>query len=523
MSFTFFKTRGFKLFLTIWIVYIFYLQMFGSSCMANSQSALTAAIVNEGRFEIDTYYRSSCDIAFHNGHYYSGQAPGISFISVPIYAVSKPVFYLLPQELIDFVYEEIENYGTTLPVDFEGKKKIPSNYFPDLNKRQILEYIIISGFILPIFTTSLFSALSVLLLYLLLKRFTRNERLRVIIALVYAFGTILFLLSTEFFERPIAITLMFAAFIILFKIKHKEIKPKGSALFASGMLAGLSVWFDYFHLLAAGLLFLYLLSFYRKINAGKEKRILNLDNRNLLLLKFIIGVSLPVLLLLLYHSIIFDDPFATSYSYKFYSGSDHSISGILNIKLPSTNTLFHILEFFLYSPIILLALYGTYKALLKKDIYYSDALAVAVFVIFTFVYNSILAFSYPSALAPQFFRYMVPILPFTLIFLPYIFYAASRKKKVIKIIFLSIGIISILINWTYAQNGVEHFKVEDKQYIAITYFLENGPQSPFLRTIADIFNINALPLNLIGLAVLILLLFIIWKPYLRRNYVPKQS
>ena len=220
----FFKTREFKLFLTVWIVYIFYLQMFGHSCMANSQSALTAAIVNEGRFKIDTYYKTSCDIAFYDGHYYSGMAPGISFISAPIYAVSKPLFYLLPQELIDFVYEKIEDYGAALPVDFEGRKKTPSNYLPDLNKRQILEYIIISGFILPVFTTSLFSALSALLLYIILKNFTRNEKLRIIITLAYAFGTLMFLLSTEFFQRPIAIALMFAAFTILFKIKHKEIK-----------------------------------------------------------------------------------------------------------------------------------------------------------------------------------------------------------------------------------------------------------------------------------------------------------
>jgi len=303
----FLRSKEFKLFLTVWIIYIFYMQMFGASTMANSQSALTAAIVNEGRFEIDTYHRvAGGGKAFYDGHYYSGQAPGISFVSVPLYILSKPIFNLLPQEVINSLFKKLENYGANLPVDYDGNKRIPSNYLPDLNKRQILEYLIISGFILPVFTTSLFSALTVLLLYLLLKKFTSNERLRTTITLFYAFGTIVFPLATGFLERPIAITFILAAFIILFNIRHKDLKPKGSTIFAAGMLAGLSSWFDYFHLFVAGLLFLYLLSFYIKnktvkIKGPKRLWILDLNKqRLLLLLLFIIGMLIPISLLFSY-------------------------------------------------------------------------------------------------------------------------------------------------------------------------------------------------------------------------------
>jgi len=227
----FFRSKEFKLFLTVWIIYIFYMQMLGASTMANSQSALTASIVNEGRFEIDTYHRvAGGGKAFYDGHYYSGQSPGISFISVPLYILSKPIFNLLPERLIDSLFEKLENYGESLPIDLNGNKRIPSNYLPDLNKRQILEYLIISGFILPVFTTSLFTALTVLLLFLLLKNITGNEKLRLMITLFYAFGTLAFPLATGFLERPIAISFIFAAFIILFKIRHKNLKSKGSTI-----------------------------------------------------------------------------------------------------------------------------------------------------------------------------------------------------------------------------------------------------------------------------------------------------
>lgn len=522
----FFGKKEFKLFLTVWIIYIFYLQMFGSSCMANSQSALTAAIVNEGRFEVDTYHRVSCDLAFYNEHYYSGQAPGISFLSVPLYIASKPVFYILPQSIINHLFENLENYGGELPVDYWGNKKVLSNYFEGLNKRQVLEYILISGFILPIFTTALFSAIGAVLVYSMLRRFTKNEGLRMATTAFYAFGTILFPLSTEFFEREIAIVLMFSAFFILFKIRHKEIKPTGSALFTAGVFAGISAWFDYFHLFASGLLFIYLVSFFIRSKPSKlgfkRLRIFDLNKqRASLLLKFIIGVSIPVLLLFSYFYIIFDDPFATSYTHRIVSASNHSILDVFNAKFPSAGTLFHMLKFILFSPIVIFALYGLYRALLKKDKYYHDAFAVAIFVVFTLLYASALAFTYPDSVAPSFKRHMTPILPYTFVFLPYIFANSIPNGNKIKIIFLSLGVISIFFNWVSAQfgghHGLSHFDLETKKFDVIPQFLENGPSSDFLSTLAGTFNGNALLFNIIGLVILSLIILLIWRVYLAKK------
>lgn len=523
----FLRGKALRLFLTVWIVYAFYLQMFGLSGMANSQSALTAAIVNEGSFDIDTYYRvGGGGVAFYDGHYYSGQAPGISFISVPLYLIAKPIFYILPQDWIDYLIGKLNSYGTRLPADYYGNEKIPSDYFPGLSSRQVIEYLIISGFILPVFTTSLVSALSVVLLYLFLKNFTGNDKLRMAIALFYAFGTILFPLSTEFFERPIAIALIFAAFIILFKLRHEGLKAKKSIIFASGILAGISVWFDYFHLIAAALLFLYLLFIIAKQKAKEAGStwIFNLSKPKLiLLLPFIVGAVIPVILLSLYFYIVFDNPFTQSYAYTVIPESVHTISGILNIKFPTINTLFRMLEFFIYSPIILLTLYGVYRALSKKDDYYPEALAVLIFAITTFIYVSLLAFAYPSAIAPSFKRYMTPILPFIFIFLPYIFASAKAlKMRNMKLLFVALGIFSIFMNWSSAQfgghQGLGHFNIDSKQFDVIPQLLENGPSSSFLRTFAGVFGVEPLLLNLVGLAILILIFYIIWRPNLEKSF-----
>ena len=524
----FFKTKEFKLFLTIWLVYIFYIEMYGYSCMANSNSALTASIVNEGRFEVDTYYRSSCDVAFYNGHYYSGLAPGISFIGAPFYAAGKGLFYFFPDQHIDFFYEKLERYGETLPVDFYRNKKIISNYFPYLSKRQVLEHLVISTFILPVFTTTLFSAISAVLLYMLLKYFTNKSKLRIMITLLYAFGTLVFPWATGFFQRPIAIALGFAAFMLLFRLKHHKLKKFKSTLFFAGLLAGISVWFDYYNMLFAGLLFLYLLTFSFKIKSKSKKinhdflKYINLKNFDWTkLISYSLGAAIPVILLLLYHYAAFENPFSTSYSYRV--AVDYDILPVSQLKLPSIKSLPSFFEFFMYSPIIILALYGLYKATLKKDEHYHEAIGVAIFFILTFIYASALGILYPEYSPSSHNRYMQPIVPYLMIFLSYIFTSngmQKNKKSNIKNLVIIIGLISLFLNWTFAQFGghgsLTEFNLEklDK----VMRLLTEGPSSSFLSTLASVFGGNSLIFNIIGLAILASVIFLIWKPYLSKNY-----
>lgn len=526
------KSKEFKIFITVWLVYIFYLQMYGSSCMANSQSALAAAIVNERRFEVDTYKNVSCDLAFYNGHYYSGMAPGVSFISVPLYILSKPMLYILPQEATDFLFERLENYGNTLPSDFWGNKKILSNYFSGLGKRQILEYVIISGFVLPIFTTALISAISAVLLYMLLKRFTGDDRLRLLITFFYAFGTITFPISTEFFQRPIAAALMFAAFFILFKLRHKELEPRGSALFGAGVLAGLSALFDYFYLFAAPLLFLYMLYPYAdgpiKAKNIWKWPIFGLDKKKLLLLlKFSIGASIPILLLFMYQYAIFDNFFSTTYYHRAYLIAEGTVQELYKKSLPEKDTtslgllVFHILELFLYSPILILALYGLYKALRKKDRYYTDAVSAAIFAAFTLIFILGLVLFFHSGIGPSIKRYMSPMILYLMLFLPYIFPRNMLpKKNKAAFLFIFIGVISIFANWTSAQFGghwaLTHFNLKGSRFQIIEQFFENGPSSSFLNALAGVFGMNPLVLNIIGLLALIFILAVIWSPF--RHY-----
>ena len=523
---SFFRSREFKLFFTAWIIYIFYIQMYGSSCMANSNSALTASIVNEGRFEIDTYRRVSCDTAFYNGHYYSGMDPGISFISVPTYILGKSFFSLVPDYYIYLLFGKVESYSITLPRDFRGEEKVISNYFPDLDKRQMLEYLFISSFLLPVFSTSLFSAFSVVLLYLILRNFTNSNRIRLLISIFYAFGTLLFPLSTEFFQRPIAVSLIFASFFILFKIKHRKLSYD-APLFFSGLLAGLSVWFDYYHAVIAGLLAIYLFSFVKERSIKRENICFGIIGKVKLnrvelsaLFRFAAGFVIPVILLLAYQYAAFDNPLTTAYEYKDLppeaSLGDYSGKGMAFL---SFEKIMHIMGFFLYSPIIILAIYGLYMAIITRNPFKNEAILTASILIITFAYATFLALFVvylPGYLPPSHKRYMLPVVPFLMIFLSYVFTNIKiDKKNKLNAAIIIIGLISLFFNWTAAQFGghaaLGQYSPEEQKFITGIDFLKQGPSSSFFNAMAGVFGLSKLVLNIAGLIVLWIMLFIIWR------------
>ena len=95
-----------KIFLTIWIFALFFVSHYGGSYMADSILSLTRAIVDHGVFYTDDYVKegckiTGCDESFYNWHWYSGFAPGSSFIALPAYVVLKPFTYFIPDTFLN--------------------------------------------------------------------------------------------------------------------------------------------------------------------------------------------------------------------------------------------------------------------------------------------------------------------------------------------------------------------------------------------------------------------------------------
>src|SRR3989344_2993659 len=217
MNFDLFKRTEFKLFLTIWLIYIFFINSYGGDYMTDSTLSSTLSLVDKGTFIVDDYVKegckrsTGCDYSYYNSHFYSGYAPGMTLLAVPLYIISKPLFYLIPHNFLGY---------------------------PDNQMK-----LIFLNFLATIFISSLLSALMTIMVYDITQYFTKNKYHRLISSLVLSFGTLLFIYSTEYYDGTVSTFFIFLSFYLLFKIKNNQEKIISSKLlFLAGLCAGFSVF-----------------------------------------------------------------------------------------------------------------------------------------------------------------------------------------------------------------------------------------------------------------------------------------
>ena len=213
-----------KLFLTFFITYAFFIHWIGSN--ENTNFFLTRVIVDEFRFEIDNYYNQTIDRAYYNNHYYSDKTIGLSFFAIPTYAVNKYLylfFFGLSDEIPEYRYVTSHN-------------EIIADLI-NLNPR-----ILVSMIFVTIFTSSLFSSLTVVLIYKISARFLENNKLRIILALIYGFGTLVFPYALVFESHATETFFVTLAIYVLFNIQKekKDYSLLLGVIIGLGIISGLS-------------------------------------------------------------------------------------------------------------------------------------------------------------------------------------------------------------------------------------------------------------------------------------------
>ena len=175
------RNNKIKIFLTVFLVYLFYIAPDYFAAYTNRHVILAKSVVDDKVFNIDQYYKHTRDRAVYDGHYYVGGAPGLGLIAVPIYAALKPLIGLIPETF----YQATE--------------------FGILNLCFTLFLSILPGTLLSV------------LLYDLLKSFKLRKKERILTVFAFSFGTLTFFYSTKFAAHVMAALMLFSAFYILFK------------------------------------------------------------------------------------------------------------------------------------------------------------------------------------------------------------------------------------------------------------------------------------------------------------------
>jgi len=258
----FFTKTELRIFLIFWIIF----SVFATSDRWNDNASLdlTMAIVDEHRFEIDSYANNTGDRTYYNGHYYSDKVPGTALLAVPLYQVYKIFVGKIP-------------YYSSLDEDNPSWKY------------HLFLFLAIS------LISAVCGALTVVLVYKISRYFTSNNLHRNLVVIVLGLGTLLPHAGRQFNSHAISTFFIFLCFYLIFKFKKKN----EDNFFIAGLIGGLAALTAYRTIIILIFCFIFILTF------KKYK----------LALKFVLGFLIPFSILLLYSYSVYGNVFETNWQH----------------------------------------------------------------------------------------------------------------------------------------------------------------------------------------------------------------
>ncbi|MBI5144524.1 MAG: hypothetical protein HZA30_05610 [Candidatus Omnitrophica bacterium] len=452
-----FKGIRFKIFLTVFLVYLFYIAPDYITATTNRYVILTKSIVEDGVFYVDKYYKVTRDLAPYKDHYYIGAAPGPSFMAVPIYMALRPLLQLIPQD----IYQDLE-------------LNILNLFF---------------GFFLSVLP----GALTAVLLYGILEEFKLREKERILMVFASAFGTILFYYSTRFTSHAISAFMLLSAFYIIFKSKHTDAKIGAHLFFLAGICSGIAVLSEYNVFIGFIMIMLYAFLNFRKEKISQY-------------LGLIIGAAIVAGLSMYYHYKCFDNFFASATTYS-------RLIGPVPFSLPRLTIMYELTfgtyrGLFIYMPIFLISIYGIFVFFTQPEKRFLPEMT------FTLLY-SLLMFLALSIFCNKAWplggdfgpRYFISFMPFLIIPIAFAF------KKIKYNVMLWIAVLSIFINWCGVQYGDA-----DNAFTDVGLFLLQGLNSNLCQWLYKSVSTHIRPFGVVThfspfvpFLILLAVIYLIWK------------
>jgi hypothetical protein len=464
------KSTEAKIFLTVWVVYIFFISNYGGNFMEDSSLRLTLSVVDKGSVIIDDYvFKGIEDNAFYNGHYYSGFSPGSSFLAVPAYLVFKPIFYLLPESFHGFQNMQLE--------------------------------LILLNIVATVFVASLLSALCAVLIYKILSQFSDNKFHKLALTFLFSFGTLFFIYSTSYSRDVLKTIFLFASFYILFGLNYGLFNRRRPLLFfLSGLFLAFCVAADYKMIIVVPLFVIYMLFFSKKKD----------------FFYFGVGLFIPLLFSLFYNYVAFGSPLSTSYSYRSPNIMQYYSRGFFGMTYPTLERIYGLTfspfrGFFFYMPVMLLSSLGIGIKLFSRDKKYKvDMLFILILFLILFWYNASLASGWDAggSFGP---RYLIPAIPFMVIPLIFVF---GRIKAWTVALFSAASFFVNFLGVLYGREALWTVTQENKYVIFNTYipllFSRGLTTYTFNLIKLKIYDIPVFAINLVVLFFLLLLFLFIW-------------
>lgn len=456
------RSFTFKLFLSLWVVYLFHFNA-PNTAGPDRYFYLTAAIVERHTVNLDPYPVTDC--VHVGGHKYSNTNPGMALAAVPFWAV----FYA-------------------------GYRYVPASSFLHSEVMHIFLLHLI-GFA---FTSAIAGALTGVILAKFIYHRTGSKRRAVFTALLYNFGSIAFFFSTRMSQNSVVGSLMLALFVLAFSPDVLGIRHQTLRFSLLGFLAGLAILID---LPSVPIVCVLAIPVLWSATSAKS------------LPTLIVSFLVPVFCLILYLNVAFHDPFRPPQSHMDSAlGKQFHGHGLFGIDKPDLHYALAMLVslrvgLFVYMPYLLLAVWLLFKehsGKLLTKLEYRFILA-ACFALFVFISGF-------SGLQDTFGpRFLLPILPY--LFLVFGLYMRREGARGYTTLFWTLIALGFLVNIAGAEIGIDTSNVA----FVVAIWLMRGPWLPILNWLqANLSQMAGFHPSVISsyglLIVMVTCLVLIWQP-----------
>jgi hypothetical protein len=368
---------------------------------ADTHMFLTVSIVDRASLNIDPFSRLTGDIAMANGHYYADKAPGLSLVAVPIYALIRAIYL----------------HGAT--------------YLSALGAPAGSPGIVYVRYLLAVTLAAIPTGLIAALLVWMARRMGVGARWSIALGLIYGLGTIARPFATVFFSHQFAALLVFAAFVLLFRVRRGEMDERWTVL--AGFLLGYAIVTENPTVIALGVLGVYILT-----TTGRGRRLVGW---------LALGVAPAALIYLAYNTFAFGNSLALGYDHLagpdvFKEGQAQGIFGVTTPRLEAIwqTTFGPYRGIFLLSPVLLLAIPGIIL-LYRRSGWRAESLVCAAIGCGFFLFNwSYFAWDGGYSMGP---RHVLVAVPFLIV--PLAELVRPESARAWRIATGALGALSLLI------------------------------------------------------------------------------
>jgi hypothetical protein len=456
-----------RLFLTCWFVYTLH---FATNTVREIYPALSLG--DHLSFDVSEYLGFHPDIfEIPERGVFINNNPGASILGAIPYTIARP----LVDQLVHRVNvaraasnAEAPEYDTIYPM---AKEFFQRAYEQGLD----IKFGIAAG-VMQAFLMAPITALSVVVMFLILVNLTKSTRKSLLLAILFGFATPIFYRSAQLNHNLLEAIFAFFAFVLLWRPWDKLGNSGKPYYFIAGLLAGWTLVLDYSGAIVIIVIGLYAVARWNNQPDG-EKNLADLA-------RFVIGVGLSVLALLLYQGFAFGNPFYPAQHYM--PQTTFSGFGYQGVDWPQLDLIW-LLSFgmryglFVSAPLLLLVLY--IPGWLDKNIRIVGKLETWTILIFS------LAFLLFTA-ANQFSRMQFKLL---------------RLPTWLAII---IGVFTTYWSWALAmyrdvEQGLGVFE-------AIIQITSQGPQLPWLSTLQNLGLVPSWGSAWMVLVFAAIILWVIW-------------